>query len=77
MTEVGVRPSHHAWAPHAPECVCVVEAGVTVLVLPVVTKNSESQKNPLALHPASLQSEHVWTSDKNAFETRTGTRTML
>lgn len=41
---------------------CVVEAGVTVLVLSVVTKNSESQENPLALHPALLQSDHVWTS---------------
>lgn len=42
--------------------VCVVEAGVTILVLHVVTKNSESQENPLALHPALLQSDHVWAS---------------
>lgn len=42
--------------------VCAVEAGVAVLVLSVVTKNSESQENPLALHPALLQSDHVWTS---------------
>lgn len=42
--------------------VCLVEAGVTVLILSVVTKNSESQENPLALHPALLQLDHVWNS---------------
>lgn len=42
--------------------VCVVEAGVAVLVLSVVTKNSEFQENPVALHPALLQSDRVWTS---------------
>lgn len=42
--------------------VCLVEADVTVLVLSVVTKNSESQENLPALHPALLQSDHVWTS---------------
>lgn len=32
--------------------VCIVEAGVTVLVLSVVTQKSESQESALALRPA-------------------------
>lgn len=42
--------------------VCVVEPDVTVLVLSVVTQESESLESPLALRPALLQLDCVWVS---------------
>lgn len=42
--------------------VCTVEAGVTVLVLSVVTEKSEPWESPLALRPVLLQLDHVWVS---------------
>lgn len=40
--------------------VYIAEAGVTVLLLSVVTQKRESQESPLALRPALLQLDRVW-----------------